>query len=271
MNSLPATATEHERLIRKLASIAVLTAAERDALAGLPLRLRSIPENTDLVHEGETPSECCLIVEGFVGRYKLLGQGQRQIMSFHIPGDIPDLHTLQIRVMDHSLGALAPCRVAYIPHAALTDLVRTHPGLCTALWRDTLVDAAILREWLANIGRRNAHQRLAHLYCEIYMRLHAVGLAEGRRFVFPVTQAELGDAQGLSTVHINRVLQDIRRDGLIASDGTETVISDWLRLQAAGDFEPEYLHLRPDAGAEFHTRSAISARVVVGRASPTLT
>jgi CRP-like cAMP-binding protein len=244
VNFSPEKSTEHDRLIAKLQSIATLTADEKRALARLPLRLQAFGENTDLVQQGDAPRECGLIVQGFVCRYKLLAEGQRQIMSFHIPGDIPDLQSLHLRVMDHSVAALAPTRVAFIPHAALQEITRSHPGVTAALWRDTLIDAAIFREWLAGVGRRTAHQRIAHVICEIFVKLRSVGLADGEGFELPVTQSELADALGLSSVHVNRVLQDLRRDGLIVSRGRHVVIGDWERLQAAGDFDVGYLHLR---------------------------
>jgi len=239
--------TDHERLIRKLKSIHRLNADDEAAIGELPLRHKSIEENSDVVREGDAPNECCLLLQGFLCRYKIVGEGQRQIFSFHIAGDIPDLQSLHLDVMDHSLGALTPCKLAFIPHEALAAILRDRPNLASAFWRDTLIDAAVFREWLAGVGRRNAHQRIAHLLCEVYVRLEAVDLAPGLRFPFPVTQAELGDSLGLSTVHVNRVLQDLRRDGLIASEGPTTRILDWSRLTRAGDFDATYLHLRAAA------------------------
>jgi CRP-like cAMP-binding protein len=245
VSSQASVSAEHERLLRKLDTIARLGPEDRAAIARLPLRIKTIAENADLVQEGDRPHDCCLILDGFVARYKLLGQGQRQIFSFHIPGDIPDVHSLHMEVMDHSLGALTPCRVAYIPHPAIHELIFHHPSVGIAFWRDTLIDAAVFREWLAGVGRRTAHQRIAHLFCELYVRLQSVGLVEAWSFQLPITQAELADGLGLSPVHVNRVLQDLRRDGLIVSRGSVTEIADWDRLQIAGDFDPGYLHLRP--------------------------
>jgi CRP-like cAMP-binding protein len=235
---------EHARLIAKLESISFLTIEEKDALAGLPFRVRSFPENADLVRQGDGPQDCCLVVDGLVCRYKVLGAGQRQIMSFHIPGDMPDLQSLHLKVMDHSLGALTPTRIAMISHEALNDITHAYPGICAAFWRDTLIDAAGFREWLAGVGRRSAHQRIAHLICELYVRLNSIGMAPDHSFELPVTQSELADSLGLSSVHVNRVLQDLRRDELIASRGRFVAIRDWPRLQVAGDFDAAYLHLR---------------------------
>jgi len=239
-------ADPHERLIRKLETIGELSRADRQAVERLPLRIEAVEENADTVEEGDTPSECFMVVEGFIARYKLLGAGQRQIFSFHLPGDIPDLQSLRLVVMDHSLAALTPCRLAFISHGALNELLDVNPGLAALFWRDTLIDAAIFREWLAGVGRRSAYQRIAHLFCEVYCRLKCLGLAEAWRFELPITQVELADSLGLSSVHVNRVLQDLRRDGLIVSHANSTQIRDWARLKAAGDFDPGYLHLRVD-------------------------
>ena len=237
---------EHARLIQRLGTIAVLTDPEKQAIADLPLRIRDFKENTDLVTEGDYPSECCMVVAGFVFRYKLLGRGRRQIFSFHLPGDIPDLQSLHLAVMDHNLGALTPGRAAYIPHAALRDLTERHPNLASILWRDTLIDSAVFREWLASVGRRSARQRVAHLICEVTVRMRALDLITDHAFNMPVTQAELGDALGLSTVHINRVLQAMRREDLLTWRGTALLVLDWERLKAVGDFDAAYLHLLAD-------------------------
>ncbi len=238
-----------ERLITKLETIAVLSAPAKAALGALPLRLAQFEENADIVRQGDRPHECGLIVEGFVCRYKLLGEGQRQIMSFHIPGDIPDLLSLHLRVMDHSLAALTPVVAGFIPHAAVHELVMAVPEVAAVFWRDTLIDSAVFREWLAGVGRRSAHQRIAHVICEVYVRLRSVGLADGESFQLPVTQVELADSLGLSAVHVNRVLQDLRREGLIDYRGRFVVIGDWPGLKARGDFDPDYLHLRGVQGS----------------------
>src|SRR5918993_3107966 len=146
--------TEHDRLIRKLESIAELSEASRQALRTLPLTPKLFAADTDMVRQGDRPTQCCLIVEGFGCRYKLLDDGRRQIMSFHTPGDIIDLHGLHIELMDHSIGTLVPTRTALIPHQNLRELSRNFPELASAFWRDTLIDAAIFREWMVGLGRR---------------------------------------------------------------------------------------------------------------------
>ena len=235
---------DHQRLIAKLESIGDLTAEEREAIGALPLRIRHLPEDTDVVQDGDVPSESCLLLEGFLCRYKMLPDGSRQILAFHTSGDIPDLQSLHLKVMDHSIGAITACRVAMIPHKALLDITRDYPGIAALLWRDTLIDAAIFREWLTGVGRRTAHQRIAHLLCEIHVRLKVVGLTDDDGFELPITQVELADALGLSSVHVNRVMQDLRRDELIHSRGKYLSVPNWRALEEAGGFDPRYLHVR---------------------------
>jgi CRP-like cAMP-binding protein len=234
-------------LIRKLESITPLAPEAAAALLRLPLRLKTVPADQDIVREGDTPSECCLIVEGFACRYNTTAEGKRQIHSFHISGDIPDLQTLHLHVMDHNLGTLVPSKLAFIQHDDLRNLMRSHPRLGDLFWRDTLIDAAVFRQWLMGIGRRDAHARIAHLLCELLVRLRAVELVEDHACDLPVTQAELGDALGISTVHINRVLQELRRENLISLKGRSLKVLDWEALQKAGEFDPTYLHLVKEA------------------------
>jgi CRP-like cAMP-binding protein len=230
-------------LIRKLESIAPLSPEEKVALMRLPLRLKTVAAHQDIVSQGDTPSESCLIVEGFACRYILTEEGKRQILSFHISGDIPDLQSLHLSVMDHSLGTVVPCRLAFIQHDDLRALMRNHPRIGDLFWRNTLIDAAVFRQWLVGIGRREAYGRIAHLLCELLVRLRAVELVEDHAFTLPVTQAELADALGISTVHANRVLQDLRAENLITWRGETLKVLDWEGLQRAGEFDPAYLHL----------------------------
>jgi len=234
-------------LIRKLESILVLSDEERDVLRNVSGTVKTVGPRQDLVREGDRPHECCLILEGFAYRYKLTETGKRQIFSFHIPGDIPDLQSLHIDVMDHSLAALTATKAMFIPHETVCDLMRRCPRIGDAFWRDTLIDAAVFREWIMNLGRREAYGRMAHLLCEFYVRLRAVGLTNGPAYEFPLTQAELADATGLSAVHVNRTLQELRGEGLITLRGGSVTVLDWERLKEAGEFDPTYLHLRQEA------------------------
>jgi CRP-like cAMP-binding protein len=235
-------------LIRKLESVADLTPKETQAVLDLPMRVEEIRADQDLVREGERPSRCCALLEGFLCRHKTTRDGKRQIMAFHVPGDVPDLQSLHLRVMDHSLATISRSTIGFINHEDFRRLLARHPRLADVFWRDTLIDAAIFRQWMMGIGRKEAYGRIAHLMCELFLKLKAVGLTEGYTFPLPITQAELGDALGLSTVHVNRTLQDLRRDGLLVLKGASATIMDWERLKGVGEFDPSYLHFdRPEA------------------------
>jgi CRP-like cAMP-binding protein len=234
-------------LVSKLESIVDLSDAERQALMSLPMALRTYADRQDLVREGERSRECCLILDGFACRYQTLPDGRRQILAFHTPGDMPDLQSLHLGIMDHSIASLATTSVAFIRHGHMRDLTLAYPGLLHAFWRDTLIDAAIFRAWLVRVGRRTAHERIAHLLCEMTLRFQAVGLARNHTYEMPVTQADLGDALGLTSVHVNRVLQDMRRDELITWHRSTIRVLRWQAFQDLCSFDPTYLHIKPQA------------------------
>ena len=238
-----ASSPDAHPLIRKLESIADLTREEKEALLNVPMVVKTFPADHDIVSIGDRPSECCLILDGWACRYKMLPDGARQIMSFHIPGDIPDLQSLHLKTMDHSLGTLTPTKAALIQHRDMNHLIRRYEGISVALWRDTLIDAAIFREWMVGIGRRTAHERIAHVLCEMATKLRMVELNDGHSYPWPVTQQEVADALGLTDVHVNRVLRDLRESGLITLTRGRFVAVDWERLKQLGQFEPSYLHL----------------------------
>jgi CRP-like cAMP-binding protein len=234
---------EHNMLFRKLRSISPLSEDEKHCLLTLSLHTRSVGPDQIIVHEGDRPSECCLVVEGFTCRFKMTEEGKRQIFSFHIPGDIPDLQSLHLEVMDHSLMTMTPCKLAFIPHQSLSEMMRRCPRVADVMWRDTLIDAAIFREWMMSIGRRSAYTRIAHVLCEVMMKMKAVGLADGHSCELPITQAEIGDALGLSTVHVNRSLQELWGNSLIELRSGSLTAVNWEGLKKAGEFDPLYLHL----------------------------
>lgn len=239
------------RLIRRLeVDTSALSQKEREAVLGLPVTMKEIRADQDIVREGDRPSQCCVVLEGFQCRYKMLPDGERQILSFHVPGDVPDLQSLFLQTMDHSLGTITPNKVGFVPHEALRELFRRQPGLAGRFWRETLIDAAIFREWIANVGSRDAYARIGHLICEFYMRLKAVGLTQGSTFDFPITQTEIADATGLSTVHVNRSIQQLRADGLVTLERGVCTIPNLKALKQAGMFDARYLHFsEPEAAA----------------------
>jgi CRP-like cAMP-binding protein len=235
-------------LISKFDHLYPLTADEQSALEGAFSRVVYFEADEDVVREGERPSECNVLLEGMTIRYKILEDGQRQIFSFHIPGDIYDAQSFLLDEMDHSVATLTRCKVAVISHATMKDLTEAYPRIGRAIWKETLADAAIFREWMASIGRRLAYPRIAHLMCELVSKRFAVGLSNGHtRIEWPITQAEVGDALGLSLVHVNRTLKELREAGLITLDRSHLNILDWDGLQRAGQFDPRYLHLKPRA------------------------
>jgi CRP-like cAMP-binding protein len=231
-------------LIRKLESIFALTDEERAAIERLPLTFRDVPAGEAIVSDGDKPTHCCLVLAGLVCRCKTVGNGHRQIFMFHIRGDIPDLQSLHIEVMDHEAVALQPSKVAFIPHQDLRTLTRAYPRIADALWRDTLIDAAVFRAWLVNVGARSAYNRIAHLLCELMVRAQAVGLADGNVLEHLPTQEEIGQALGLSHVHVNRTLRDFRVNGLVTTQRRRLTVLSWEGLQQAAEFDPTYLHLR---------------------------
>jgi CRP-like cAMP-binding protein len=246
-------------LIRKLANFTQLTVTERDALLDAIGPARHFGPREDIVPEGGPADGVNLILEGIACRYKLLPDGRRQILAYMVPGDTCDLCAFVLGRMDHGIASLAPASVAVIPQERMAGLSATYPNIRRALWWAALVEEATTREWLVNVGQRTAYERLAHLLCEMFVRLRAVGLVEGDRCELPLTQAELADTLGLSTVHVNRTLQDLRRAGFITLRGKNLVVHDFPALARAAMFNPSYLDLgrageeRP-ADADAHHR-----------------
>lgn len=221
-----------------------LSDRDREAVAALPFARRTFSKDAYLVEEGQRSSECSLILSGFAYRQKLVSDGARQIISIHIPGEFVDLQNSMLGVADHNVQSLNRAEVAVVPAAALTQLGAQYPALGRAMWLDTLIDASIFREWVVNVGRRDARTRLAHLLCELALRLETSGAGAGAEdtYRFPLTQDQLADATGLTPVHTNRTLQSLRRDGLISLSAGSLKVLDWERLREVGDFSERYLH-----------------------------
>jgi CRP-like cAMP-binding protein len=239
----------HNPLIRKLESIFNLTDDERQTLLDLPMQLAALKDNQDIVREGDRPSRCCVLLSGFACAYKVTAQGKRQIVSFTIAGDIPDLQSLHLKVLDNSIGTISPCSVGFITHEDLRRICNRFPRITAAFWRETLIDAAIFREWVTNVGRREGISRMAHLLCELMVRLKAVDLVKDHACDLPITQSEFADALGFTTVHVNRVLQQMRTEGLIVTQGTRLTVPSWDKLKEAGEFDSTYLHLENEQAA----------------------
>ncbi len=220
-----------------------LSEEEKRVLEGILAHTKTVNRGEDMVREGDRPKESLLLLEGFAARYKLLQSGKRQITSLHVLGDFVDLHGFLLKVMDHAVLALTPCRIGVVPHEALRQITENHPHLGRLLSLHIAIDGAVHRQWLAMTGRASAHTRFAHLLCELFLRLQAVGQAEDHRFRLPLTQQTMGDMLGLSTVHVNRTLQELRAEGLVAWNGGGVEILDWESLQQVAEFDPTYLNL----------------------------
>ena len=215
---------------------------DKRALIALPWYRKSYPRDGYMVREGEPATVCTLLITGFAFRQKLVSDGARQIISFHIPGEFLDIQNSMLEVADHNLQSLTRSTVALVSRNALSDLMASRPAIRRALWLDSLVDSSIFREWVVNVGRRDARTRIAHLLCELAARLKSAGIADGEMFDFPLTQEQVGDATGLTAVHTNRTLQSLRKEGLISLSSNRLSILDWDALTEVGDFNERYLH-----------------------------
>ena len=220
-----------------------LSDEEKRVLDGAIARISTYARGEDMVREGEWPTESKLLLEGFSARYNLRRSGRRQITAIYVTGDFVDLHSFVIKKMDHSVLALSPCRVAHVPHETLREITERHPHLTRLLWLHTALDAALHRQWLVTMGTEEALGQTAHLICELFLRLQVVGQTEGTSFRLPVTQAQLADTLGISLVHVNRIIQELRRLGPISWRGDLVEIKDWKGLARLADFDPAFLNL----------------------------
>lgn len=231
-------------LVRKLEHFIKLSPEDKRRLeAATSARVRELGAGEDIIQEGEKPTQLNLLLQGFACRYKVLEDGRRQILAFFLPGDLCDLRMFILKEMDHSIGCLSRVSFAQISPEALDELTHSSQTMRKALWWNSLVEESIAREWIVNVGRRNAAERMAHVFCEVFLRMQAVGLAKRDTCDFPVTQAELGDALGLTDVHTNRTLQELRAQKLVALTGRKLTIPDLAALEVVGLFNRNYLHL----------------------------
>lgn len=237
------TETAIEQSLRLWAQRTGLADADLAALSALPFARRKVERDAFVVRDGEVPATCSLILEGCAYRQKVVRNGARQIISFHFPGEFIDLQNCLLAVSDHGVQALGVCTLAVAPRSALLALVAERPALARAAWFDTLLEGAVVREWVVNVGRRNARARIAHLLCEMAIRLDS-SAENGKVYLLPLTQEHIADATGLTAVHTNRTIQALRRDGLISFAYGRLVVHDWDALRLIGDFSDSYLHRR---------------------------
>jgi len=230
-------------LLAKMEQHGTLTAADEAAICALRAYKRSLAPGEDAVSQGERPDVAVFVIAGMLARYHTLPSGDRQYLSLHIKGDMPDVQSLLLTIMDHSLCALDQAEIAVLPHNQLIDLCLRRPGVGFAFWRLTLVDAAIFRQAITNNGARSHVVRLAHFFCEQYFRAKEAGLATDGSCSLPLNQSELGQALGMSHISVNRTMQKLRKERLADLRSGRLAVSNWAGLQRAAGFDPTYLHI----------------------------
>lgn len=229
-------------VLAKLEQLVPWTDADRSAFRSLPFMLRDMGAGDHLSREGEAVGTCAALLSGFAYLHRILPDGARQIVSVRMAGDLLNLQSGLFRTASHNVQMLTPATMAMISVADLAALAAERPVIQRALWLATLIDSAIFSQWITNVGRRDAHARIAHLLCEFAIRLRGIGLCDDLTYSLPMTQEQLADATGLTSVHVNRTLQRLRREGLISSDKRSVTIEDWARLRREAGFDAAYLH-----------------------------
>jgi CRP-like cAMP-binding protein len=237
----------HHKLIARLLAVVGLSEQDQARLGSMQHAIRTFRDGDFVLRQGEKPIRCTVVVSGFLSRQRIVCE-RNQISAFYVPGDMPDLHTLHLPVADHDLCSMGTSTVAFIPHSYLRPMLMDSPALTNAFWRETLIHDAIYREWVESLGSRPALPRIAHLLCELATRLEVVGLLDDDSFGLPFTQQDFADACGLSTVHVNRTIQELKRVGLIEWRGHKVSLPRRKELESVADFSPGYLHALKVAG-----------------------
>jgi CRP-like cAMP-binding protein len=232
----------HQIIVRKLKEHSRLSGEDLAAINALSHTVKELKPNEDLIRQGDDPDVSAVVVSGMVARYHLLQNGNRQYLSFHMPGDMPDTQALFIDQMDHAVCAIGPAVIASIPHKGLLAAFSRRPSVGFAIWRETLIDAAIFREAITNNSARTMPVRMAHLFCELFYRAVASGLTDDRTFAVPISLIQLGEALGMSIATVNRTLQDLRASRTMDFQRGILHINDWNRLAELAQFNPAYLH-----------------------------
>jgi CRP-like cAMP-binding protein len=237
-------------MVRKLNLWKELSEADLAAVYALPFTVRKLEPNQYLVWDGDKPQNTCLLMSGYAYRHKHAGNGGRQILSIHMKGDILDLQNSLLGIADHNVQMLTTGAVAMIPIEQMREIAFKYPTVGMAMWYETLVEGSIFREWVLNLGRRDARTRIAHLLCEFGLRLQVAELGQQSAYELPITQEQLADAVALTPVHVNRTLKKLQEDGLISRTKRVISIVDWKELVKQGDFQPRYLHLDSPNGKD---------------------
>jgi CRP-like cAMP-binding protein len=234
----------HDILIRKLTEHSRIDPEDEAALRALAARTRDLQPDEDLLAEDSKSDGLALVIDGLVVRYQMRSNGKRQYLSFHMSGDLPDAQTLFLERRDYALCSIGKARVGLIGREDLLELIKARPQVAFALWRGTLIDGAIVRATIANLGARPGRTRMAHLFCELYYRAQSTGIAKQGSCYLPFNQTQLGDALAMSLVTVNRTLQALRRTGAIQFRNGHVTVHDWPRLADIGHFDPGYLHIQ---------------------------
>jgi len=229
--------------LKKLRKRDDISAEEEKAIRAAVAEVVNFPADRVAIRTGQELNVSMLLLDGWMARAKDLRGGQRQISELHVAGDFADLHSFTLKRLEHDVLTLTPCRVAIVPHERLRQITETHPHLTRVFWFSTNLDAAIHRERMLSLGARSAIGRMAHLFCELYVRLEIAGLTDGQSYDFPLTQQELSECHGLTAVHVNRTLQELRRRGVIRLGDRRLDILDLHQLQTIAEFDPAYLYL----------------------------
>lgn len=229
--------------LNKLRLRSEISPDDEQVIRGLISETREVDPDVTLVRAGDRLNASMLLLDGWMVRSKDLPSGDRQVLELHVAGDFADLHGYTLKHLDHDIVTIAPCSLAFVPHEKLTELTETHPHLARLYWQLTNIDGAISREMALSLGQRSAISRMAHLFCELYVRLKIVGKTRDNRFEFPLTQRELSECLALTVVHVNRTLQELRRMGLVEVEKRHITILDKSRLEALAEFDPGYLYL----------------------------
>lgn len=237
----PSNHSALSRFLRRLLRRSQLSPEEQSAILALRSHASQVGAHRPIVRPGEQIHHSCLIVGGLVGRLDQMKNGRRQITALHIPGDMCDLHSVVSPIAGWGFEALTTSTVLHIPHYELRNVATAYPAIASAFWRDTTADASVLAKWVGNLGRRDAASRIAHLFCELGTRMEHAGLGSRTEFALPITQAQIADAMGLTSVHVNRTLQAMRGERILRTERRTIYVEDWDRLVAIAEFDPEFL------------------------------
>jgi len=236
-------------LTNKMQRIFAPTEEEKRVLDSMASQARSVEAGENIIAKGERTWKCCLLLEGMVCRYRDLGGGRRQILSFQYPGDVFDAYSFVLEVMDHSIAAVMRSRIAYIPHETMRQVTESFPRLARAFWKDTLIDAAVFFEWMTNARGLSPHAQIAHLMCEVFVRFDVAGVMKDGTVPWPMTHVDISDALGLAPDYIRTIVEDFHRRGWITIVDGKLIVHDLERLKQEAGFDPTYLHLKPPEGA----------------------